>query len=93
MATSEMSRSGCSDRNAANASSGVVKHFAEKPLMLRIAVRVDAMTGSSSTTKIRSGVREGTWSSFPKHFALHNDSTETDENLLFAIAELLGVCM
>jgi hypothetical protein len=24
---------------------------------------------------------------------LHNDSTETDENLLFAIAELLGVCM
>jgi hypothetical protein len=30
-----------------------VKNFAEKPFICNMAARVDAMTGSSSTTKIR----------------------------------------
>jgi hypothetical protein len=36
-----------------NASSAQVKNFAEKPFICNMAARVDAMTGSSSTTKIR----------------------------------------
>jgi hypothetical protein len=48
-----MSRSGAFDRAAVNASSGQVKNFAEKPFICNIAARVDATTGSSSSTKIR----------------------------------------
>jgi allophanate hydrolase subunit 2 len=48
-----MSRSGAFDRAAVNASSALVKNLAENPFIRNIAARVDAMTGSSSTTKIR----------------------------------------
>ena len=53
MVMSEMSKSGAFDRAATNASSGLVKNFAENPFMCNMVARVDAMTGSSSTTKIR----------------------------------------
>jgi hypothetical protein len=51
--TSDMSRSGASDRAAANASRGQVKNLAEKPLFCSMAARVDALTCSSSTKKMR----------------------------------------
>jgi hypothetical protein len=38
---------------AVRASSGEVKNFAENPCILNMAARVEAMTGSSSTTKTR----------------------------------------
>jgi hypothetical protein len=48
-----MSSSGAFDRAAANASSGLVKKLVENPFICNMAASVDAMTGSSSTTKIR----------------------------------------
>jgi hypothetical protein len=48
-----MTRSGDSERAAASASSGQVKNLAEKPFICNMAARLDAMTGSSSTTKMR----------------------------------------
>jgi hypothetical protein len=48
-----MSKSGAFDRAAVNASIGQVKNFAENPFICNMAARVDAMTGSSSTTKTR----------------------------------------
>src|SRR6202161_4846308 len=62
IATSDMSRSGDSERAAASASSGQVKNLAEKPLIRNMAARLDAMTGSSSTTKMR-GLGD-TWNLF-----------------------------
>jgi hypothetical protein len=53
IATSDMTRSGDSERAAANASSGEVKNLAEKPFIRNMEARLDAMTGSSSTTKMR----------------------------------------
>jgi hypothetical protein len=41
------------NRAAANASRGQVKNLAEKPLFCSMAARVDALTRSSSTTKMR----------------------------------------
>jgi hypothetical protein len=52
---------GGSDWEAANASSGRVKNSAEKPFMLSMAARVDAITCSSSTTKTRGTVSECTY--------------------------------
>jgi hypothetical protein len=52
IATSDMTRSGDSERAAASAASGQVKNLAEKPFIRNIAARLDAMTGSSSTTKM-----------------------------------------
>jgi allophanate hydrolase subunit 2 len=51
--TSDMSKSGAFDRAAVSASSGLVKNVAENPFICSMVARVDAMTGSSSTTKIR----------------------------------------
>jgi hypothetical protein len=42
IATSDISRSGTSNRAAANASSGRVKGLAEKPFLLSMTARVDA---------------------------------------------------
>jgi hypothetical protein len=53
IATSDMTKSGDSERAAASASSGQVKNLAEKPFIRNMAARLDAMTGSSSTTKMR----------------------------------------
>jgi hypothetical protein len=50
---SDMTKSGDSERAAASASSGEVKDLAEKPFIRNMAARVDAMTRSSSTTKMR----------------------------------------
>jgi hypothetical protein len=60
IATSDMTRSGDSERAAANASSGQVKNLAEKPFICNMAARLDAMTGSSSTTKMREHERGNT---------------------------------
>jgi hypothetical protein len=53
IATSDMTRSGDSERAAASAASGEVKNLAENPFIRNMAARLDAMTGSSSTTKTR----------------------------------------
>ena len=50
--TSDISKSGDSRRAAARACSGRGKNFAEKPFIRKVAARLDAMTGSSSTTKM-----------------------------------------
>jgi hypothetical protein len=42
-----------SERAAASASRGQVKNLAEKPFTCNMIARLDAMTGSSSTTKMR----------------------------------------
>jgi hypothetical protein len=65
IATSDMRRSGDLNRAAANASNGHVKNFAENPFICNMAARVDAMTGSSSTTKICGAEQGNTWFSFP----------------------------
>jgi hypothetical protein len=62
IATSDMTRSGDSERAAASAANGQVKNLAEKPLICNMAARLDAMTGSSSTTKMHE--RGDTWSQF-----------------------------
>jgi hypothetical protein len=41
-----------------------VKNLAEKPFIRNMAVRLDAMTGSSSTTKMREPDRGDTWGLF-----------------------------
>jgi hypothetical protein len=48
-----MTRSGAFNRAAFKASCGQVKNFAENPFICNIAASVEAMRGSSSTTKIR----------------------------------------
>jgi DNA invertase Pin-like site-specific DNA recombinase len=53
LTASDMTRSGDSERAAASASRGQVKNLAEKPFIRNMAARLDAMTGSSSTTKMR----------------------------------------
>ncbi len=62
IATSDMTSSGDSERAAASASRGEVKNLAEKPFIRNMAARLDAMTGSSSTTKMREP--GDTWSRF-----------------------------
>ena len=62
IATSDMTKSGDSERAAASASSGRVKHLAEKPFIRNMAARLDAMTGSSSTMKMRG--QGDTWNLF-----------------------------
>jgi hypothetical protein len=61
MSTSDIRRSGDFALAAANASSGEVKNFAENPCICRMTARVDAMTGSSSTTKTCGPELEGTY--------------------------------
>jgi hypothetical protein len=61
IATSDMTKSGDSERAAASASSGQVKNLAEKPFICNMAARLDAMTGSSSTTKMHELERGDTW--------------------------------
>jgi allophanate hydrolase subunit 2 len=56
MVMSEISKSGAFDRAAAKASRRLVKNFAENPFICNMVARVDAMTGSSSTPKIRGAV-------------------------------------
>jgi hypothetical protein len=68
IATSDMTRSGDSERAAASASSGQVKNLAEKPFIRNMAARLDAMTGSSSTTKIREP--GDTWGLFRVYFSV-----------------------
>jgi hypothetical protein len=69
MVTSDMSSSGAFVRAAVNASSGLVKNLAEKPCNCKMAARVDAMTGSSSTTKIRAEVSRETRRPLPRIFS------------------------
>ena len=64
MATSDMTKSGDSERAAANASSGDVKNLAEKPFIRNMAVILDAVTGSSLTTKTCEPERGYTWGLF-----------------------------
>ena len=45
-----------------SAANGQVKNLAEKPLICNMAARLDAMTGSSSTTKMHE--RGDTWGQF-----------------------------
>jgi hypothetical protein len=61
IATSDMTRSGDSERAAASATSGQVKNLAEKPFICNMAARLDAMTGSSSMTKTRGTEFENTY--------------------------------
>jgi hypothetical protein len=60
IATSDKTRSGTFNRAAFKASFGQVKNFAENPFICNMAARVEAMMGSSSTTKIRGSEVEGT---------------------------------
>jgi hypothetical protein len=59
--TSDMTRSGAFNRAAFKASCGQVKNFAENPFICNIAASVEAMRGSSSTTKIRGTGLEDTY--------------------------------
>jgi hypothetical protein len=56
-----MSRFGAFNRAAASAPSGQVKNYAENPFICNMAARVEAMTGSSSTTKMRGARFEDTY--------------------------------
>jgi hypothetical protein len=56
-----MTRSGDSERAAASAANGQVKDFAEKPFICNMAARLDAITTSSSTTKIQDPECGDTW--------------------------------
>jgi hypothetical protein len=60
IATSDMTRSGDSERAAASASSEQLKNLAEKPFIRNIAARLDAMTGSMCEYE-----RGDTWDLFP----------------------------
>jgi hypothetical protein len=52
------------ERAAASASRGQVKNLAEKPFIRNMAARLDATTGSSSTTKTCEPERGYTWGLF-----------------------------
>jgi hypothetical protein len=52
------------ERAAASASIGQVKNLAEKPFICNMAARLDAMTGSSSTTRMCEPERGDTWGLF-----------------------------
>ena len=68
IATSDITRSGDSERAAASASRGQVKNLAEKPFIYNMAARLDAMTGSSSTTKMHE--LGDTWSLLRVYFSV-----------------------
>jgi hypothetical protein len=60
ISTSDISKSGDFPRAAASAATGEVKNFAENPFISRMAARLDAIAGSSSTTKTCGSETEGT---------------------------------